>query len=513
MQKKYIAASVIIALGLVWAGSAWYTGKQLEKNMEQLVQKANQQLNDISPELRLKLSYQDFQRGVFSSHVRFFLHADILPEDNSLQKTGQGIELNETIDHGPFPLAQLRKFNLIPAMALVHSEVISNEALQPLFALTGGKSPLLADTQISYSGATSTNVTFLPLDFQHSQKDIRFKFAGAKLLLKADEKGDQFTFNGDIGAFSVTGKNDVKQDVHAILNGMTLNATTHLSPAKIRVGSQQFVMDKLSFSVGNKEALSLQGLKIQSSFDADEKQKIAGNIDYRLDNIQIKDRPFGQTHLLIKVANLDAQAVKTFSEKYQEKMSQILELTTAQDNPELYQQSVNAILTKTYPILLKGGPEVTIAPLSWKNDKGESTFTLNMKFLDPATTENQDKTLMHTFNSVDSTLTISQAMAIEMMKQVAMVDGNSEEQAAKQAAQQVNGLAAMGQMFKIITLQDNNIISSLQYADNQISINGKKMPMEEFLSGLIGQPEMSDDQPLHKPDNSEESDKAPKSLQ
>ncbi|VTP67456.1 Bacterial protein of uncharacterised function (DUF945) [Leclercia adecarboxylata] len=38
--------------------------------------------------------------------------------------------LNEVVDHGPFPLAQLKSFNLIPSMASVKSTLVNNEGVQ-----------------------------------------------------------------------------------------------------------------------------------------------------------------------------------------------------------------------------------------------------------------------------------------------------------------------------------------------------------------------------------------------
>lgn len=40
----------------------------------------------------------------------------------------------------------------------------------------------------------------------------------------------------------------------------------------------------------------------------------------------------------------------------------------------------------------------------------------------------------------------------------------------------------MGQMFKVTTQQDNNIVTSLQYAAGQVTMNGEKMPLEQFLT-------------------------------
>ena len=43
----------------------------------------------------------------------------------------------------------------------------------------------------------------------------------------------------------------------------------------------------------------------------------------------------------------------------------------------------------------------------------------------------------------------------------------------------------MGQMFRLTTTQDNAISSGLQYADGQVTLNGQKMPLEDFV-GMFG---------------------------
>lgn len=57
----------MIALGIVWTGGAWYTGKKLENHLSEMVTQANEQLKRTAPEAGVELSYQNYQRGVFSS--------------------------------------------------------------------------------------------------------------------------------------------------------------------------------------------------------------------------------------------------------------------------------------------------------------------------------------------------------------------------------------------------------------------------------------------------------------
>ncbi|KAA9988738.1 DUF945 family protein, partial [Escherichia coli] len=69
-KKTLVAAGVVIALGIVWTGGAWYTGKKLENHLSEMVTQANEQLKRTAPEAGVELSYQNYQRGVFSSHLQ-----------------------------------------------------------------------------------------------------------------------------------------------------------------------------------------------------------------------------------------------------------------------------------------------------------------------------------------------------------------------------------------------------------------------------------------------------------
>ena len=110
MKKSLVAVGVIVALGVVWTGSAWYTGKQLEGRMAELIANANAELNRASPEAGLTLSYQDYHRGLFHSKMQLVVKPTAGAQSAFL-KPEQSVVFAETIDHGPFPFAQLKKFN------------------------------------------------------------------------------------------------------------------------------------------------------------------------------------------------------------------------------------------------------------------------------------------------------------------------------------------------------------------------------------------------------------------
>lgn len=495
MKKTKIAIGVVVALGVIWTGAAWFTGQQIEKNMDQLVQNANAQMNTLSPESRLKLSYQDFERGVFSSTARFVLQSSSQTEDNGLIKPGQSIVFAEKIDHGPFPFAQLKKFNLIPSMASVHTQLENTEAVKKLFEMTKGQSLIQADTRVGYGGATASDIRFLPLDYNNTETGERFASNGGELSVNADDKGDKVDLSGTIDSLALTTKNQLDMPVLFTVNGLKVAANSHLTPEGVRIGDQDIDLTKLTTSVDGKEAFVANGIKGKSSFNS-ENSLIAGKIDYALDSLTIQGQDFGQGKLAINMSQLDANALKTFSDTYNAQVQALLNEPGLSDHPEMYQQRLSQILAANLPLLLKGNPVFNVAPLSWKNSKGESSFNLSVHFKDPANgnaqPENLGQAVDNVLKTLDGKLNISMPMATEMMTHVAMSEGYNKDEAAKLADQQVKGLAAMGQMFRLTKQQDDNIVTSLQYATGQVTMNGDKMPVEQFLArymlGGIGAP-------------------------
>lgn len=85
-------------------GHPRYTGKQIEQHMGEVVDNANGQLKAYLPKAGVKLSYENYQRGLFSSKVRYVLRSDGTDtSENAALKTGEEVAFTETIDHGRSP--------------------------------------------------------------------------------------------------------------------------------------------------------------------------------------------------------------------------------------------------------------------------------------------------------------------------------------------------------------------------------------------------------------------------
>jgi uncharacterized protein YdgA (DUF945 family) len=486
MKKSLVAVSVIVVLGAAWTGVSWYTGKMIEQHMVDVAKNANSQLQSSFPKAGVNVSYQDYHRGLFSSQMRIVLKPDAAAAaaGTSALKTGDEIAFIETIDHGPFPAAQLKKFNLIPSMASVHSELQNTPTLKPLFDVTKGKSLVTADTRVSYSGGSSSAINIIPVDYD--KNNSKLQFGGADINVSVDKDLTQLTFDGKSDSIALTSQNQFGQLEKVTLNGFSLDSDTHQGQSKVSVGDQNLTVKQILVNVDGKDAASLDNFKLASKFSEDG-SNIQGQQDYTLDALKIQGTDFGSGKLTLKVNGLDAAALKTFSDNYNQQSQQLL-AQSGEIDPEVYKQQLTELLAANLIPLLKGNPSISISPLSWKNSKGESSFNLRVDLKDPTAgsqAQSDDQLISQWVSKVDAKLAIPVAMATEMTTQTAKLQGYTGDDAEKLAKQQVQGIAAMGQMFKITTLKDDTISSSFQYADNQVNLNGQKMTLQEFM-GLFG---------------------------
>lgn len=488
MKKSKIAVGVIVALGVVWTGGAWFTGKQVESHIGEMVTRANQQLNSEFPGSHLQLTQQNFQRGVFSSQVQLVLQGTAQAGEDDALPAEQKVIFNETIDHGPLPFAQLKHFNLIPAAASIHTEIEKNGTVQGLFSLSNGNSPLSAETRLGYDKSSQTDISVKPL--QYSDDTGKVSTQPSQLHLSVDGEQNNIRVNADIGDLNAGFTNDSHQPVTLQVNGLQFSGDTHLSPEGLRLGKQSLDLKALSTSVNGQPMLAVSGVTLNSDFN-NTAGKTNGRIDYNVDDLQMKQQSLGSAALKVTLSNFDTQSVKTFYDNYNNIVKQNLALAASngQADPQVMQQAANAVLLQNLPLLLKGSPVLSVDSLTLKNDKGVSSFSLKADFNDPSTVTQAPQSLGQVadgyMKDLNASLSISMPMAEQLLSVVGQSQGYQPQDADKLAQQQIQGLSAMGEMFHLSTVKDQNIVSSLQYSQGDVTVNGAKMPLDQFIQRYV----------------------------
>lgn len=500
MKKTVVAAGIIVALGVVWTAGAWYTGKQFEKHIATVVQQANEQLRLTAPEAGIEVAYQNYQRGLFTSHLDLVVKpANGVP--SPWLKPGQSLVFNERVDHGPFPLAQLKKFNLIPSMASVKTTLANNEAAKPIFDIAKGQSPFEANTRISYSGDSHSDIDLKALNYDKEGEKVAF--SGGDFQLSADKEGKVLSLTGDAESGLIDSVNEYNQRVRLTFNNLKVEGDSKLTSFDERIGNQKVNLDKLAIAVEGKELALLEGMELDAKSDlSKDGKKIDSQLDYTLNSLKLQNQDMGNGKLTLKIGQIDGQSWHQFSQQYKSQTRALMSQPEVVQDPALYQQKMAEAFFGALPLLLKGEPVITVAPLSWKNSKGESTFNLSLFLKDSSQNKQPAQTLAEevdrSVKTLDSKLVIPTDMATELMTQIARLEGYQNDEASKLASQQVKGLAAMGQMFRITTMEDNNITASLQYGNGQVTLNGQKMPLEDFV-GMFGVPDLGIPAPQGNP--------------
>ncbi|VEB98187.1 Bacterial protein of uncharacterised function (DUF945) [Cedecea lapagei] len=484
MKKSLVAVGVIVALGVVWTGGAWFTGKQLEGRMAEMIDNANAEIKNSAPESGLVLSYQNYKRGLFHSTVQLVVK-QAAGTKNAILTPEQSVLFNETIDHGPFPFAQLKKFNPIPSMASIHTELVNNDATKQLFVLTKDKPLINVETRVGYGGATSSDIVLAAIDANEGENKL--SFSGGKFTADVDGAGNEISLSGEADSGLINTVNEYGQRVQFSFNGIKTDGDSKRSLFDQRVGSQKATVDKLSMVVDGKEIAVVEGFNLNAKSDVqDDKKHFTGQFDYSLDALKVQNQNMGSGKLTLKFGNIDAAALREFSQKYNAGVQQLMADPALQQNPELYQQKSIELISANLPLLLKGDPTITVAPLSWKNAKGESNLNLSLFLKDPQGVTGPARTpeeqLDRYVKSLDAKLVIPMPMATEMMSQVAQLEGYNAEESQKLASQQIKGLAAMGQMFRITKVDGDNITTSLQYGSGKAALNGEQMPLGDLFS-------------------------------
>ncbi len=157
--------------------------------------------------------------------------------------------------------------------------------------------------------------------------------------------------------------------------------------------------------------------------------------------------------------------------------------------PELQLSEAEQVLAQAnVDLLLAAKPQVALENLSLKTANGESRFNLVVDLTKPSTMELPPVELAkQMITLLDANLTLSKPMIADVAALQAQIGGVTDpkaiEQQAQMASEMVSGMAVGTQL---ATLEGNDILAKLHYANNEVTFNGQKMTVEQFIGGVLG---------------------------
>ena len=488
------AAKVAIAVGtlaIVYSGSAWYLGRQIEASMDE-------QFTKVGNYPFLKVVDRKFERGIFSSTqtVSIEVAGDLIKPAAMPELDANGepmpapppappmkITLLSQIKHGPLAGGTF-------AAAVADTELVLDEAIKKeITAVMGDKKPLQLHTVYRFDRggvATLTSPAFttttpapeggqpgslawdgftMSVDFARGLSSFTYKLDAPKIEVK-EGNGTHFLLTNFSG---VGDQKRIFEDEPMLFSGTQKFTINEINVSKPEEPDSAVLLNKLEYAIE---------MPINGEF-----MDIAAKIG--AEGVQVGKKTFGPAHYDISMRHLHARTLAKFHRALLDMYADPAKLAKAEGSPDAF-----APLSQSGLELLKQDPEIVIDRLSFTHPKGEAKLTARAK-LNGITPEDLAMPLMMLGKlqaSADISLPESfigelagdSPAVAPVAEGEAVVEGAQEEQGSA-FKQQIDALSAQG----FITQDKGMISSKIVFANGELTVNGKPFnPMAALAGGM-----------------------------
>ena len=486
-KPAVVLLGFVVAVGVVSAGGAWYTGKQLEPVLQTAIQDANKELQRSMAGVdgSLDLELVSLERGLFSSTAHYRLKA----QGSFFGKQNPNPELLfvDHIEHGPLPFSRLVSFKWLPVMATSHSALEKNATSEKWFAAAKDVSPLKGVFNMGYSRSVNGNLELLPLEFKDDTSSV--SFSGANLDIDSTAEGKKVKAEGYMNSLkvAVVDANGAPFDVE--FAGLTVASNVEKSTFGFYTGQNTIELTDTKLTFGPQKAvLTLKGFEQKDSSDIKD-NNMDGRVDYKIDEIGYQGKPVGSAAMALSLKNLDVPSSLLLTKLYQDKMQPVQAGAAAGEPvPELQlTDAEQALVEANVNQLLAAKPHLALENLSLKTTHGESRFSLALDLAKPASMELPPVELgKQVIALLDANLTLSKPMIADVAALQAQVSGVTDPQAIEQQSQMASDMVSgMAVGTQLATLVGSDVVSKLHYANNEVTFNGQKMTVEQFIGFVI----------------------------
>lgn len=482
MKKSVVAAGVVVALGVCWMGSAWYTGKQIEPKVADFVSAFNQASKVKSPQMGMTLSYKDFSSGMLSSHFQVVLTFEHGAEASGI-KAGQNVAFNVDVDHGPFPLSSLAKGRFGPAMAAMNVSLVNGEITKPLFDAAKGRSPIDANIRASYDKSIATQLVVAPASY--SDTKTTFAFDGGEFNLSGDKLSlADVQIDGQLKNIVISQDSN---DVKVYSDSMTMTSTGHTADDNIPVGSANIALNNIRVNAKGENIVQINAMTATTTMAlSSDKKHINYTQEYGIKDLTREKQNLGSGKIALLLDNLDPAAIRQLFTDYNMELSKAMVANPALSEDEDAMSELSLKLLQKYIANIQKSEPVIKLPISWKNEKGEMTANLNIAIADPAKATFTPGTLTESVDQNVKTITANVMLPLDVFtytaKQIKLAEGKDDAAAQKQAEKDVKNATTIGKMMDLISVDDKAAKLDFEYQQGNVVFNGKEMTAEEFMA-------------------------------
>ena len=487
MKKSAVALGVIVALGAVGVGGAWFTGEKAQTEYLRQIELANKQAQALGLSDSFKVVYKNkqFDRGFFTSQV----------EDEvviSLPKEGKvfTIPLSTKLYHGPFPLDQLTKFNFMPVMFSAQGVIGKNETTQPLFDLLKSDKPVQYQASTSYNLATKGKVELAGGELTDPESP------GTKVTWSNINMG--FDINKDLaGKYDMTlnevsatvlpevmeeqDGEDMPKSITMKMKGMKVEGSYNPTKwAYIYTGNSTSLIDSFEMATldyaGKESTVVQKGFKAKSDISLDG-DFVSAKSENTVDSIAIDGKDFGKLTYNVELNHIEANAINALIEALFTVFESISDEENS-SNEEMVSEILSSWAENHGMAIFNNQPQIKLNPMSISNSQGKVSLDLNVALAKDPKFDLIAGRLYKQFTDFAVNIHVDKEMVEKNLAQFvpeeerALIKAQIEEQAKQAAAQ------------NIVVNNDKNVTLNLVLEKGELKLNGQVIP-EEQVQGVL----------------------------
>ncbi|MBV4554046.1 YdgA family protein [Pseudomonas sp. SWRI102] len=489
-KSASVLLGIVVVIGAVSAGGAWYTGTKLEGVLNTAIADSNKQMQTALAGSNGTASIElvSLDRGTFSSTAHYRLKGE------GEMFGGEPVELLfvDNIEHGPLPFSRLITLKWLPVMATSHTELERTPLTEKWFVAAKDKSPLKGVVNLGYDQSSNGTVELLPLDTKLDEQ-TQLIFSGLKIDVAASAQAQKIKADGYMDSFKLTTVAEDQTPVQVEFSGLTIASNLTKSTYGYYMGDNTLLLSSSKTSFGEpKSVLGLKNFEMKNH-SSENGTSASGRADYKIGELSFNDKVIGSAQMAVSLKNLDIPATMSLMQVYQSKL-QPYERAAAEaaaagePAPELNlteaeEAQVKADLEK----LLAGGPQVALENLSFNTANGESRASLIVDLAKPQSMDlPPDELGRQLLALLDFKVKVSKPMLVDLLTVQAQMEGQTDAKLiADQATATSDMFSAMAIGTELAKLEGNDVVTNLHYANNQVDFNGQKMTVEQFSAFVM----------------------------
>lgn len=471
MKKSTLAIAVVVGLGVIWTGGAYYTGYKAETEMKNQFEQANKELAKIFNinGIPLQVSNENlkFERGVFSSQVAY----DTVIIDEQGEK--MVFPFAGSFYHGPLPLNLVKKLNFAPAMFSADIGLVKNTQTEKWFV--NESNPFTNEFTLSYSQKINGVLTSKLKDVVYDKAKLTLD-----LQLEYDTNRDGSDNKSTLSAKEIkiedanieSGKtprvlvlNSVKLDVDIDKNAKEFkylsNGNVVLKAEKIVFNGTDSDGKNINFETKNSVFHYKSNLKDQF---------VDYGVDYHLDDIKVNDVAIGKLQSNVEFNHLDASAIEKALEQSVNNNGTL---------PADLEQSIGLAV-------IMNEPQIKATNLKIERESGKFAADLDIHLAKLDMTKiSQNINLLSLFKTFTVNASLDKTLFLDAFSQIEQHEkGLSKEDADKQAQVALAEFISEGVRNNLL-VEDGNVLKlNANIEGEYLNFNGKKISNQE-LQGLL----------------------------